>query len=127
MTAWLDWTFFLIVLFPVSLAIAAGSVRTTWVFSAPARPSFRTIERGSAVALAGICAIGTLTSFAAWWIGFDYTESPSGVPARLERIMNAGWVVGVTALVAVILLALLCYIGYALRTSGQRSGMVPTR
>lgn len=125
-TAWLDWTFFLIVLFPVSLNIVAGSVWATWVFSAAMRPALRASTRGTSIALAGICAVSLLSSFVAWWRGFRYADSPSGVPVSLDRVMNAGWVVGLATLGIVIMLAIGCSIRRVFRTEGQSSEMMPT-
>ena len=125
MPSWFDWTFFLIVLFPLPIAIAGYSVWATWVFSRSENPAVRTIERSTSIALTGICAIGTFSSFAAWVIGFEYTESPTGVPARLERVVNAGWVLGLASLVAVVVLATGCFIRQATRTPDGQSRALP--
>jgi hypothetical protein len=117
-TPWLDWTFFLVVLFPVPLCLAASAVRAIWKNTGHGSPAGRILCRAGSVVLAALCATGTLTSFVAWWVGFEYIESPAGVPVRLDRAVDVGWVVGMAALAAVLALAAGCLVGHRLRTVG---------
>ncbi|MEH3033837.1 MAG: hypothetical protein PGN07_07300 [Aeromicrobium erythreum] len=50
---------------------------------------------------------GTAVGWGAWWHGFDYAESPQGVPPLLDSLVDRGALASAVALaVALALLAL---------------------
>jgi hypothetical protein len=116
-TAWVDWTFFLIVLFPVTVGMAAGAVWAVWVFSASADRTTRIGQRGCSFFLAAVCVTGTMASFTAWWIGFDYAESPGGVPERIDTLTNTGWAFGLAGLAALMAFAVGSFVHRAIRVT----------
>ncbi len=118
--SWSESETLVVLTFPVSMTFALVLATGAWVL-APVRLVPRVLLRAGLVGALGVFAGGSLLALVTWWKGFDFIESPDGVPPRLEQLGDVGYAVGHAGFLAVLAVSALTGVVAALRRRSGRS------